>query len=251
MSTRKNLRVPKKAANTFGEHVKELRGRAFLVAGVFFAACLLAYALRESVIDLVLGPIGDQKLVYLTPAGGFNFIFSIILYAGLVMAAPYAMYQVYQFVKPALPAKARSYSLRVFLAAVALMLAGVCFGYFIGIPAALSFLTTFASDYISPNLTADSYLNFFVAYVVGLGVLFQLPIVLLFWNWISPIPKGGLLSSQRFVIVGAFILAALITPTPDVLNQVMVAGPIIVVYQLGVVAVFMMNREERKRITHA
>jgi len=85
-----------------------------------------------------------------------------------------------------------------------------------------------------------------MAYVAGLGLLFQLPLILLFWNWISPIQKGGLLNSQRYVIAGSFIVAAMITPTPDAVNQAMVAGPIIVIYQLGVIAVFNMNRRARK-----
>ena len=96
---------------------------------------------------------------------------------------------------------------------------------------------------------ALAFLNGFgvVAYVVGLGLLFQLPLLLVFWNWINPIPPGGLWNSQRFVIIGAFVAAAIITPTPDVLNQSMVALPIIAIYQLGAVAVFVSNRRTRRK----
>ncbi|HRF28956.1 MAG TPA: twin-arginine translocase subunit TatC [Candidatus Saccharibacteria bacterium] len=246
MSTNQSRKTTKQVANTFGDHVKELRTRLFLVAGVFFVLSLIAYAIRDVLIEVVLSPIGHQKLIYLNPTGGFNFIFSVTMYAAAVVVMPFLLFQVYQFVKPTLPAKARRYSVPVFLVATVLMCSGVLFGYFVAVPSAIHFLNTFAGDYVEASLTADSYLNFFMAYVAGLGLLFQLPLILLFWNWISPIQKGGLLNSQRYVIAGSFIVAAMITPTPDAVNQAMVAGPIIVIYQLGVIAVFNMNRRARK-----
>jgi hypothetical protein len=125
------------------------------------------------------------------------------------------------------------------------MIAGVCFGYFVAVPAALHFLTTFAGSYVEANLTADSYLNFIMAYVAGLGLLFQLPLLLIFWNWISPLSGKKLLSTERFIILFAFIAAAMITPTPDPTNQAMVAVPIILIYQIGIIAVMIVNRRHK------
>lgn len=246
MSTKK---TPKKGTaqvrKSFADHIGELRVRLAVVALLFIVASSVAYTFRDLLVAVVLAPIGDQKLVYLTPAGGFSFIFQITMYAGAVVTAPALIYHLYKFVQPALPERATRYSFRVIVAATLLMVAGVCFGYFVAVPAALHFLTDFAGDYVTSNLTADSYLNFVVAYVVGLGILFQLPILLVLWNWVNPIPPGGLWNSQRFVIIGAFIAAAIITPTPDILNQSMVAVPIIAIYQLGAIAVFMSNRRLR------
>jgi sec-independent protein translocase protein TatC len=166
------------------------------------------------------------------------------MYAGAVVTAPVLVYQLYKFVQPALPTRATHYSIRVVVAATLLMIGGVAFGYFVAVPAALQFLTAFAGAYIQASLTADSYLNFIVAYVVGLGILFQLPLLLVFWNWISPMSGKKLLSSERFLILFAFIAAAMITPTPDPANQAMIAVPIILIYQIGVVAVLLMNRKK-------
>jgi sec-independent protein translocase protein TatC len=140
----------------------------------------------------------------------------------------------------------RQRSIGVVLASTLLLVSGVAFGYFVAIPAALQFLTTFAGGFVQPNLTADSYLSFVVAYLLGLGLLFQLPLLLVFWNWVQPFKPGGLLNTQRYVLVGAFIAAAMITPTPDVVNQCLIAVPILAIYQLGVVSVFVMNRRKRK-----
>lgn len=251
MSTKTSRKQESPLAVTFGEHVKELRTRLMWVGLVFLVLSSVAYYFREPLIDIVTKPLGDQQLVYLTPAGGFSFIFSVTMYAAMVVTAPFLIFQIYRFVKPALPKRARKYSIQVFTAAVVLMLTGVLFGYFFAVPAALKFLTTFAGDVVAPNLTADSYLNFFMAYIAGLGILFQLPLLLIFWNWISPLKPGQLLKSQRFVIAGAFVAAALITPTPDAFNQCMVAAPIIMVYQLGAVTVYMTNKRARKRAARA
>jgi len=235
------------AQKAFVEHIAELRSRAFWIAIAFIVFSSLAYAFRQPLIDLILSPLGSQQLVYLTPGGGFAFIFQITMYAGAVVTSPLIIFHLYRFIQPALPPRAQKNSFRVIMSSVILMVGGVAFGYFVAIPSALVFLTTFAGDFVSPNLTADSYLGFIMAYLAGLGILFQLPLFLIIWNWISPIPPGGLLNSQRFVAAFAFIAAAIITPTPDIVNQSLVAGPIIAIYQLGVVSVFFMNKRARKR----
>lgn len=248
MSTKKpNKSAEEPALKSFADHLGELRTRLAWVAVVLIVASALAYNVREQLVSIVLSPIGDQQLVYLTPAGGFAFIFQVTLYAGMLVTAPVAIYHLYKFVAPALPGHVRQRSIGVVMASTLLLVSGVAFGYFVAIPAALQFLTTFAGGFVQPNLTADSYLSFVVAYLLGLGLLFQLPLLLVFWNWVQPFQPGGLLGTQRFVLVGAFIAAAMITPTPDVVNQCLIAVPIVIIYQLGVIAVFIMNRNQKKQ----
>src|SRR5687768_9701066 len=223
--------------SSFSDHIAELRKRVFLILLVFVVASSLAYNYRDNLLGVIMAPLEGAKLIYLTPGGGFNFIFQISLYAGLLAAAPMLIYQLYGFIRPALPKRAQRSSAAVVIVAFLLMLCGVAFGYFVAVPSALHFLSTFAGDAVSPNLTADSYLSFFLAYIAGLGVLFELPLLLLFMHWIHPMTPGKLLKSERFVIVFAFVASAIITPTPDVLNQSMIAVPIIAIYQLGVIVV--------------
>lgn len=231
----------------FADHIRELRRRVLWVALVFLVTSSAAYGVHSQLVQLVMQPLGGDKLIYLTPGGGFSFIFQITLYAGLIAAGPMLMYQLYAFVRPALPAHARRSAPKVVGVAVALMLLGVGYGYFVAIPAALQFLANFAGDNVLPTLTADSYLSFFLSYVAGLGLLFQLPLLLVFWHWIKPMGPGGLLKSERLVILFAFIAAALVTPTPDIVNQAMVAVPLILVYQGGVVAVLLSIIRRSKR----
>lgn len=233
---------------TFAEHIRELRGRLLWVVGAFLILSGVAYHFRDMLLEILLRPLNNQQLVYLTPGGGFNFIFQVTVYAAILGVAPLLMFHLYKFLQPALPLRARRSTLKIVLIATLLLVLGVTFGYFIAIPAALRFLTEFAGGVIAPNLTADSYLNFFLGYVAGLGLLFQLPLLLLLWHWIKPFTPSGLLKSERFVIIFAFVAAALITPTPDVFNQAMIAVPLILVYQFGVAAILiqMLRRPGRK-----
>jgi sec-independent protein translocase protein TatC len=232
---------------SFSDHIAELRRRIFFVLLAFLVASSLAYNYRDNILGIIMQPLDGEKLIYLTPGGGFNFIFQVSMYAGLLAAAPVLIYQLYGFIRPALPKRAQRSSVIVVLVAFLLMLCGVAFGYFVAVPSALHFLSTFAGGDVTPNLTADSYLSFFLAYIAGLGILFELPLLLLFLHWIHPMTPGKLLKSERFVILFAFVAAALITPTPDMLNQAMIAIPLILIYQLGVIAVLLVIRRDHRK----
>lgn len=231
---------------TFLEHIYELRGRLFWVVLSLIAASSVGYYLKDHLVNFIIAPLHGEKLIYLTPGGGFSFIFTVCLYFGALLTIPVVMYHIYRFLQPVLGRASRRFICAVVLLSGLLAVAGAVFGYMVAIPGAISFLTTFAGDAVNPSLTAESYLGFVVAYILGLAALFQLPLLLFMFDHVRPFPPGALLSSQRFVIVGSFIAAAIITPTPDIINQMIVAVPIIVIYQLGAVAVFL-RRQARQR----
>lgn len=237
-----------KQSITLHDHIRELRSRLFFLAIIFIAASSIAYNYKDQIIAFLLKPLGSEKLVYLNPGGGFSFIFTVTMYVGAAVTIPFLVYHLYRFVAPALPPSAQKHSAIVLISSIGLLIAGAAFGYFYAIPGALNFLNSFADGYVDPSLTADSYLNFILAYTAGLGMLFQLPLILLFIHWIHPLKPSGLLKFERFMVLGAFIAAALITPTPDVLNQTVMALPIILMYQVGVIAVSISVYNQRKRL---
>jgi sec-independent protein translocase protein TatC len=236
---------------TLRDHVQELSRRFLLLVSILLVASSLVYVYRSSIIPIILQPLtltfGDQKLMYLNPAGGFNFIFLISIYAGLAAVAPVIIQQVYAFIRPTLPRAAQKQSVKLFLMSFVLMMSGILFGYFIAVPGALKFLNEFAGEYVSAALTADSYLNFLIAYTVGLGLLFQIPFVIIIGHFIKPFTPTGLMKSERWAIVLTFIAAAIITPTPDPINLLIVALPIIFIYQIGVVTVLTSIYRKRRR----
>lgn len=237
---------------TFLEHLYELRSRLFWVIATIVLASAAGFQFKELLISIVMAPLHGQKLVYLTPGGGFGFIFTLAIYFGVLVAIPVIVYHLYRFLQPLLRRTSRKLVAVFMLLSCLLALGGAAFGYFVTIPAALDFLATFAGDSVIPNLTAESYLSFVVTYVLGLALLFQLPLLLFLFDHVKQFPPGALLSSQRPVIIGATVVAAVITPTPDAFNMAIVAVPIIVIYQLGVIAIFMrhyaVKRAERKEV---
>lgn len=236
---------------TVRSHLLELRNRLFLVVGIFIVASGLAYWAYPTIFDILTAPLEGQKLSYLTVGGGLTFTFMVMIGCGLIVAMPFLLVSLYTFVSPALPNKAQSRAPFLLISSMLLTVAGALFGYFVAIPGAIDFLTDFAGENLTSVLTTDSYLNFILAYTVGLGLLFQLPLVLLMINWIKPLGPKKMLSFERFVVVGSFVAAAIITPTPDPVNQTIIALPVIAMYQIGFFAVLWVNWREKRRKRHA
>lgn len=232
---------------TLIDHLHELRTRLFWIILTLIVASSASYAIKDQIMAVIMEPLGGQRLVYLTPIGGFNFIFKVSLYFGLAIILPVIIYHLYRFLEPLMD-KRRKRSVFFFIfASFLLAISGGLFAYYAGLPAALHFLTGFTIENVSAMLTVESYLAFVVTYVLGFATLFQIPLILMIINTIKPIPPKNLMSFQRFVILGAFIVAAIISPTPDVTNQAILAVPIILMYQVGVLMVWLQSRAARKR----
>lgn len=232
-------------------HLKELQWRLMIVALFFIAGAVLAYQFQAQLVPFLLDPLHGEKLVYLNPAGGFSFIFLISIYAGIALSLPILVQQIYSFLRPALPEAVRKKSSGIIFGSFFLMLAGIAFGYFIAVPNALGFLYGFADQYVDASLTAESYLNFMIAYTIGIGIVFQLPLLLVLIHNVTPLKPGGLLKSEKWVVLVAFIIAAIITPTPDPVNQTIMAVPIIAVYQIGVVTILLSIAKQRRALKKA
>lgn len=235
------------ARQTFLEHVYELRARLFWVIASLLVMSSIGFAFKDYLVGFILAPLQGEKLVYLTIGGGFSFIFTVCLYFGAIITVPVAIYHLYRFLQPLLPRTSRRFTVTVLVASSLLALAGAAFGYFVAIRASINFLMGFASGAISPSVTTESYLNFIIIYTAGLAVIFQLPLIMFLFDRIRTFPPGSLLSSQRFVITGATIVAALITPTPDAINMMIIAVPIITIYEIGIALLFVSHRMSAKK----
>ncbi|MGB4799737.1 MAG: twin-arginine translocase subunit TatC [Candidatus Microsaccharimonas sp.] len=229
-------------------HLHELQWRSMIVAGFFIVGAVLAYSYQDQLIPFLLEPLHGEKLVYLTPGGGFTFSLMISVYSGLALALPILVQQLYAFLRPSLPKSAQNKSPGIIIGSFLLLIAGVAFGYLVAVPSALTFLYSFADKYVDASLTAESYLNFIIAYTLGIGMVFLLPLVILLIHSIKPLKPGGLMKSEKWVVLVAFIVAAVITPTPDPVNQAIIAGPVIVIYQIGVIAVLIDIAQKRRRL---
>jgi sec-independent protein translocase protein TatC len=231
---------------TFLEHVYELRKRLFWVVAVVLVASSAAYPFLDKIISVLTAPLGNQQLYYLTPIGGLSFSIKICIYIGIMVAVPILMYHLYRYLEPLMGKWRKSAVFYVGLSSTFAII-GVLFAYFVSLPGALHFLTGLNIEHIQAMLTVDSYLSFVVTYLLGAAILFQIPLLLLIINTMTPLKPSKLMKIQRFVILGAFIVAAVISPTPDIMNQTMFALPIILMYQIGVLLVWLQNSSRARR----
>lgn len=220
--------------------------RLMVVALAFLAASGLAYPYFDKIVEVIVTPLGkESQLVYLTPGGAFGFMIQVCIAVGVLAALPVAIYQMYRFLAPAVRRVNPLHALMFAFASMILGLIGVAFGYFVGLPAALHFLTSFDFYHVNPMLTIDSYFSFVMTYITSSALLFQLPLIMLAINSVTPMSPGGLMKYQDKMILASFIFAAIISPTPDAVNQGLLASPIVVMYQVGIVLVWAVNRKRR------
>jgi sec-independent protein translocase protein TatC len=206
----------------------------------------IAYGFEHQIVDLLLHPSHGQEFIYTSPIGGMNFLFSVCLDIGLVLATPVIIYQLLAFLKPLMKNTTNRFLLLASAAAGAVALAGVVFGYFVGLPSALHFLLhQFTTVQVRPLITIQSYMQFVALYLFGSALMFQLPLILFIINRIKPLKPSGLFKYERHLIVGAFVTAFIMNPTPNVIDQMLVVVPIIIMYQIGIVMIWLVNRGKK------
>lgn len=230
---------------TFIEHLHELQIRLTWIVLAVIVCGGAAYAVHEQLLAVVQRPLG-QTLYYTSPTGGFSFLFKLCAVAGIVLALPVILYHLFKFLGPLLNRTHRLDIAAFTLWSLNLAYAGVLFAYMVSLPAALHFLAKFGGDSIQSLITADEYFNFALAYLGGFAILFQLPLIVLFINRIKPLSPKKMIGAQRYIILGSFVIAAILTPTPDPVNQAIMAIPVVLLYQVSVVLVLILNHSSKK-----
>ena len=238
------------ALPTLMDHLKELQGRLFSTVLIFLLIASAAYPFFGVVTEFLMAPLKEgQELVYLTPGGAFSFIIKVCAYIGLIGVLPVLIFHAYRFFMPAVRQVLLRTVLGYTVASFVLAIIGIAFAYYISLPAALQFLTGFDLNHINPMLTIDSYFSFIMTYMLAGALLFQLPLIMLIINTATPLTPSKLMKAQGKILLGSFIVAAVISPTPDAVNQTLLAAPIVVMYQIGIVLVALKNRKRTKDLT--
>lgn len=236
----------------FIDHIQEFRRRLMWVAASVVGFSVLGYFIQARLVDLLLKPAADQQFIYTTPGGGINFLLQVCIYFGVALSIPVIAYQLLRFVEPLFRRTTRLFIFKASVFSAFLALCGMAFGYFVGLPAAVHFLSHQSlNSHIEALLSVSDYLSFVTVYLAGAAIMFQLPLVLLLINRITPLKPSKLLKAERWVILASFIVAAVITPTPDPFNQSIIAGPIILTFQLGVFLVWFSNKRSNRHLVRS
>jgi sec-independent protein translocase protein TatC len=231
----------------FIEHLYELRKRLCYIILSIGLWATAAYFVQQHIVDALLRPAHDQQFIYTTVGGGIDFLFRICVYVGIVGSIPVIMFQALKYLEPLIKKDAMRFMFWGTAVSGLLAVTGMTFGYVIGLPAALHFLLhQFTTDQIHPLLTIQSYMSFVTLYMLGSALLFQGPLLLILINRIKPLKPSGLLGLERWVILIAFVLGGIMNPSPRWQDQILLAGPMIGAYQIGVLTVWLMNRHGRR-----
>ena len=216
-------------------HLQEFRSRLIICLVVVAAASGVSYNFVEEIIDIISAPAG--KLYFLNPAEVFFSYIQVAVCTGVLVTLPIICYELWGFVRPALMPSERAAVFWLIPTAVLLFYAGLAFSYYAVFPAAVLFFMGFATASLQPMFSLSSYLSFFIAFMLPFGVVFELPLVLVFPGEDGTDYVGLLKSKRRVLIVVAFIFAAVVSPTTDIFTQVMIAVPMIVLYEASILLV--------------
>ncbi len=215
------------------EHVTELRTRVFRCVIAIAITTVLAFIFHERVFALLLYPAGDMNLIFVEMTEMIGTVLLVSLVTGIVLAIPYLTYEFIMFVSPALTKREKRYFYFTLPWMVVMFAAGVFFSYFMLIPAAVTFLVGFGGDIASPQIKVSNYVSVVARMLLVSGFVFEMPVVITFLARIGIVTGDWLARRRRVIIIGTFILAAILTP-PDAVTQLIMALPLIVLYELSI-----------------
>ena len=221
------------------EHFRELRSRVMISMVALLLGSAVCFYFYEEILTFLISPArkvagDDVSIIYTEVTELLSTTVKVSLLGGLVLALPVILYHVVRFVAPGLTPKERRILFSFLPAALLAFVGGMAFGYFVMIPPALKFLLTFGGDVAEPLIRISNIVNIMIRLLFWLGIAFETPLVMFVLATLGIVNARGFSRFRRLWLVASFIIAAAITPTIDPLNQAIVAGPLIVLYELGV-----------------
>ena len=237
----------------FLDHLEELRRRiiySIIAVAVGFFAC---WGYAEKIYDIMQRPIMvalqhngmAEKLVYLNPTEPFNMYLKVAALAGLFVTSPFVLYQVWAFISPGLYRNEKRYVVPFMVSTVGLFIAGGYFGYKLVYPQALEFLIGYGKQF-QPMITIGEYTDLFLTIIIGMGVIFEMPILVFFLSLMGIVTAGWMWRNLRYSILVIFIIAAILTPTTDILNMCIFAAPMVALYVFSIAIAWLVHPTQRR-----
>lgn len=230
------------------DHIRELQMRLLVSLITMVIAGVVVYAFYEPLLTLLRSPLG-APLYYSSPAGSFAFVMKICFMGALAITIPVIIYNLIMFVRPVFEEKltlGRVYGTTVLSAVLAI--AGAVFAFALILPGTLHFFAGFQVTGLSALISADSYLNFVTNVIITFILVFQLPLLIALIDSIKPLPPKKLLSMEKWVILGSLVISLLVPFAFDLITCLMIALPIIVLYNLSIIIVMLQHASVAHRV---
>lgn len=234
---------------TFLEHLEELRVRLIRSLAALVAGFVVSWSFHEEIFHFLTEPLRKAypgvRFITTGPSEALVLYMKMAFFVGIFLAAPYLLYQVWAFVAPGLYAHEKTYAIPFIVMGSLFFLGGAAFGHYVLFPTTFSFLIQFAGQDMQFLPKVDEYYTFYSWFLLGLGVVFQLPVIIFVLARIGLVTPGFLIRHFKYAVLVSFILAAVITPTPDIMAQTMLAVPMLALYVLGVGVAWAFGRPRR------
>jgi len=239
----------------FLDHLEELRRRiiySIIAVAIGFFFC---WGYAEKIYEIMQRPImvalqhnglSGEKLVYLNPTEPFNLYIKVGAMAGLFVASPFVLYQLWLFISPGLYRHEKRYVMPFMFSTVGLFLGGGYFGYKLVYPQALEFLISYGKQF-QPMITIGEYTDLFLTIIIGMGLIFEMPILIFFLSLMGIVSAGWMWRNLRYSILIIFIIAAVLTPTTDILNMCIFAAPMVALYVVSIAIAWLVHPTQRKK----
>jgi sec-independent protein translocase protein TatC len=230
------------------EHLGELRKRLIHSAAYLLVGFVVAYIFHERLYGYVQKPLSDLHIAlnFTHPTDGLNLYLKVAFLGGAILASPFILYQVWLFISPGMYANEKRYVVPFMGATIGLFFVGAWFGYRWVLPGALKVLILDFGKNFHPIITIEDYTGFFLAIILGLGITFELPILIFFLALFGIVDAKFLVKHFRYAILIIFLIAAIICPMPDPYSMCLFAAPMLVLYVVGVGVAFLVHPARRK-----
>ena len=237
---------------SFLEHLDELRRRLVVAVAALFVGFLICLLFIDRIFGFIMRPLqailpDGGRLVYTEPTEAFMLQLKVAALAGVVLAAPVIMWQLWLFVAPGLYSREKRFALPFVLFSTISFVAGAAFSHYVVFPAAWKFFASFNNDYLQFLPKISEAFGLYAYMLLAFGIIFQMPVLVLALARMGVVTAGFLWRHTKYAILVIFILAAVITPSSDVVNQTLMAGPMIVLYLLSIGIAWAFGRTRRAR----
>jgi len=230
------------------EHLDELRRRIVHSAIYLGLGFLAVWAFHNRFVDFIQAPLNHigKSLVFTHPMDALNLDLQVSLVGGAIVSSPFVLYQVWLFIAPGLYQKERRFVIPFMLATVTLFLGGAAFGYYYVLPGALKILILDFGHNFTPMVTIEEYSSFFLSIILGLGISFEMPILIFFLAMFGIVSPRFLWKNIRYAILAVFLVAAFICPSPDPWTMCIYAVPMLSLYVIGIGVAWWVHPSRRK-----
>jgi sec-independent protein translocase protein TatC len=234
--------LPDEVEMSLFDHLEELRLRIFYALIAIAIAAIGCFILVKPLVKLLEVPAQGVKFLQLAPGEFFFVSIKVAGYSGMVLASPFILYQIVQFVLPGLTRRERRLLAPIVFGSSILFFVGLVFAYIALIPAALNFFINYGSDVVEQSWSIDKYFEFVLLLLFSTGLAFQIPIIQLILGFLGIVSSAQMFAGWRYVILGSVVMGAILTPSTDPLTQSLLAGAVLGLYFGGIGAVKLLGK---------